>query len=113
MASEKRTKPVRRSKPAATPEARENQLIALAVSLAEKQMEEGTASAQVISHYLKMGSTRERLEQRRLDSDVKLLEAKIEQLSSANRMEELYANAITAMNTYSGRDDPDEDDDYE
>ena len=100
-------------KPALTPEARENQLIALAVDLAEKQMREGTASAQVITHYLKLGSTKEKLEKEILERQKSLIEAKTESLKSAQRIEELYANALDAMRSYSPTqtdDDVDEDD---
>ena len=95
----------KRIRPALTPEARENQLISLAVDLAEKQLIEGTASSQVISHYLKLGSTKERLEKEKLEEENKLLRAKTEALQSAKRVEELYANAISAMRKYSGKDD--------
>lgn len=88
--------------PALDPEARENQLIALAVDLAEKQLAEGTASAQVITHYLRLGSTRERLEKEKLEKENELLRAKREALESARRVEELYANALSAMRSYSG-----------
>lgn len=92
--------------PATTPQGRENQLIAKAVDLAERQLEEGTASAQVIVHYLKLGSSREHLEQQRLDNEVKLLEAKREAMASAQRVEELYGAAIDAMRAYAGQQQP-------
>ena len=92
----------RKRRPATTPEGRENQLIALAVDLAEKQLREGTASAQVITHYLKLGSTRERIEQEILEEQKELLKAKTEALKSQKRMDELYENAINAMRIYSG-----------
>ena len=92
-------------RPALTPEARENQLISLAVDLAEKQLIEGTASSQVISHYLKLGSTKERLEKEKLEEENKLLRARTEALQSAKRIAELYSNAISAMRKYSGKDD--------
>jgi hypothetical protein len=107
--------PPSRRRPATTPEGQETHMVAIAVELAEKQILAGTASAQVISHYLKLGSSREKLEQERLARENKLLDAKVEQLASMGRIEELYSNAISAMNVYSGRDpapDPrDEDDD--
>lgn len=103
--------PKRRRAPATTPEARENQLISLAVDLAEKQLLEGTASSQVISHYLKLGSTKERLEKEILEKQKELITAKTEAIQSAKRVEELYTNALNAMRTYSGRGGPDEDDD--
>ena len=98
--------------PATTPEGRENQLISLAVDLAERQLIEGTASSQVISHLLKLGSTREVLEQERLRHENELLQVKTEQIQSAARMEELYADAIGAMRAYQGTQ-VEEDDPYD
>lgn len=101
-------------RPALTPEARENQLIYLATNLAEQQLLDGTASSQVITHYLKLGSTKERIEKEILEKQKELIEAKTESLQSAKRIEELYANAITAMRRYSGHggDTDDESEDY-
>lgn len=89
-------------RPGLTPDARENQLIYLATNLAEQQLRDGTASSQVITHYLKLGSSKERLEQDILKENKKLLVAKTEAIQSAKRIEELYADAITAMRRYSG-----------
>lgn len=90
-------------RPALTPEARENQMIALAVNLAEKQLQEGTASSQVITHFLKLGSTKERLEKEKLEEENKLLRAKTEKLQSDKRVEELYTDALNAMRRYNGQ----------
>ena len=98
----------RKRRPALSPEARENQLISLAVDLAEKQLQEGTASSQVITHYLKLGSTKERLEKEKLDEENKLLRAKTENLQSQKRVEELYSEAIKAMRNYAGQGETDE-----
>lgn len=95
---EKRTRP-----PALTPEGRENQLISLAIDLAEKQLSEGTASSQVITHYLKLGSTKEMLEKEKLEKENELLKAKTESIQSAKRVEELYKAALNAMKRYSGQ----------
>ena len=92
-----------RSRPATTLEGRENQLIALAVDLAEQQLRDGTASSQVITHYLKLGSTKERLEKKNLEMDVELKEAKKDALQTSRHIEELYMNALNAMRTYSGQ----------
>ena len=102
-------------RPATTPEARENQLIALAVDLAEKQLLEGTASSQVITHYLKLGTQKEKIEREILEKQKELITAKTEALQATKRIEELYSNAIAAMKTYSGQnnDDDEEDDDYD
>lgn len=92
-----------RRRPATTPDAREQQMIALADALAEKQLREGTASAQVITHYLKLGTSREQLEQEKLRKENQLREAQIEQLASAARIEELYKEALDAMRAYGGQ----------
>lgn len=99
----------RKIRPALTPEARENQLISLAVDLAEKQLMEGTASSQVITHYLKLGSTKEKIEKEILEKQKELISAKTENLKSAKRIEELYADAINAMRKYNGQGDPDDE----
>ena len=93
--------PTRR--PPTTPEGMENQLISLAYSRAEQQINDGTVSAQVLTHFLKLGSTRERLEQERLKNENLLLAAKIEQINSGKRMEELYEEALGAMREYKGQ----------
>lgn len=87
---------------ASTPEARENQLIALAMDVAEQQMLDGTASPQLISHFLKMGSTKTRYEIAKLKRENRLLEAKTEAIESSKRTEELYRNALDAMRRYGG-----------
>ena len=98
----------RSRRPALTPESRENQMISLAVDLAEQQLLDGTASSQVITHFLKLGTTKAQLEKERIMHENKLLEAKTESLQSQKRVEELYANALKAMQNYSGQGEPDE-----
>lgn len=93
-----------KSRPASSPEARENQLISLAVDLAEKQLLEGTASSQVITHYLKLGSTKEKIEKEILEKQKELITAKTQSLQSAQKIEELYSNALNAMRNYGGYD---------
>lgn len=100
MSSQSRTED--RVRPALTPESRENQLIALSVDLAEKQLREGTASSQVITHFLKLGSTKNQLELEKIRHENALLEAKTQSIQSAKRVEELYENALNAMRDYSG-----------
>ena len=102
--------PKRRNRPAISPEARENQMIALAVDCAERQLMEGTASPSVIVHYLKLGSTKDRIEKEKLENEVKLLSAKTEALQSQKQIQELYADALSAMRTYQGIEMPDDDD---
>ena len=97
-------------KPATTPEARENEMVSYAIDLAEEQIRDGTASSQVITHFLKLGSTRERLEQQRLEHENELTRVKIEALESQQRVEELYVNAINAMRSYMGEVPPPESD---
>ena len=95
-------------RPALTPEARENQLIALAVDLVEQRLLDGTASSQETTHFLKLGSMKNRLEMEKLKEENKLLQAKTESIQSAKRVEELYAEAINAMRCYSGNGGNDE-----
>ena len=99
----------KKSRPALSPEAQESRMISLAVDLAERQLMEGTASSQVITHFLKLGSVKAQLETEKLRKETALLEAKTEALESSARVEELYNNAITAMRSYSGMGGPDED----
>ena len=113
MASRKRVEDKPSRRPATSPDARENQLVNLAVDLAERQLKDGTASSQVINHFLKQSSSRERLEQERLSRENELLKAKVEQLASAARVEELYADALTAMSQYSGNEDVIELEEYD
>lgn len=98
-------------KPALTPEAKENEMIALATKEAERRLRDGTASPQIIVHYLKLGSTRTELEREKLKAENKLLQAKTEALESAQRIEELYENAIGAFGIYSGKDGSHDDED--
>lgn len=67
-------------------------------------MLKGTVSSQVLTHYLKLGSTREKLEQERLAMEVSLMEQKRESMASAARVEELYSDAINAMRSYAGQE---------
>lgn len=94
----------RRRRPAHTPEGRENQLISLAADMAEQQLRAGTAPAQVVTHFLKLGSTRERVEQERLKNENLLLAARIEQIAQGNRIEAMYEEALNAMRSYSGQE---------
>lgn len=98
-------KPLR---PALTPEARENQLISLAVDLVEKRLMEGTASSQETTHFLKLATQKARLEREILEKQKELITAKTEALRSAKETEELYTKAIEAMKHYSGHGDSDE-----
>lgn len=102
----------RKSRPAIDPEARENQMIALAVDLAEQQLIEGTASSQVITHFLKLGTTKAELEKEKLRRENEVLSAKAKAYQSGEEMKELYENAIKAMRDYAGQGDPDEYDEY-
>lgn len=78
-------------------------MIAAAIDLAEKQLRDGTASSQVITHFLKLGSTTAAYEKKLLEKQVDLIQAKTESIQSAKRVEELYQKAMDAMKTYSGQ----------
>ena len=102
MGKSKNNSTRRALKPALTPEARENQMISLAMDQAERQLMEGTASSQVITHFLKLATTKAELEKEKLERENELLRAKTESIQSAQRIEELYENAIKAMQRYGG-----------
>jgi hypothetical protein len=99
-----------RRPPARTTEGRERQLTAKAYDLAEKQIDDGSASSQVITHFLKLGTEREKLERQKLALESKLLSAKVEGMASMARTEEMYSKALSAMRAYAGQD-PEEDPD--
>ena len=109
MAKAKTTGKVRKIRPALTPEARENQLISLATDLVEQRLLDGSASSQETTHFLKLGSSKNRLELEKLEEENKLLRARTEALQSQKRIEELYTNALNSMRRYSGQGDPDEE----
>lgn len=102
-------RPRRQRRTARSAEQRENQMIALAVDLAEKQLVEGTASSQVITHYLKLGSSKERLEKEIMAKQKELLAAKTEAIQSAKRAEELLSEAMKAFTLYKGESVDDSD----
>lgn len=88
--------------PPLTLEQKENQMISLAMDMAEEQLRNGTASAQVITHFLKLGSTRERLEKEILEKQKELTEVKTQNIQQSQRADELYSEALAAMRRYSG-----------
>ena len=103
MARVKKTnEEVKTIRPAFTPEGRESQLIMLATDLVEQRLLDGTASSQEVTHFLKLGSMKARLEMEKLKEENKLLQAKTEALKSQQRLESLYAEALSAMQNYSG-----------
>ncbi len=109
MAKHKTREDKPKGRPATSPEEREEELINLAIDLAEKQLREGSASTQVIVHYLKLGSTRGMTEQKMLEKKTELLSAQTDSLKSAQHVEELYTEAMAAMQRYSGMGDKDEE----
>lgn len=99
-------------KPATSPEERENQLINLAMDAAEEQLSNGSASSQVITHFLKLATIKEQLEREKLAAEVELANAKKKELESNDEREKLYRDAINAFRGYSGQD-VEENDDYD
>lgn len=92
----------RRSAPAVDPEARENQMISMAIDAAERELMKEHPSNQVVLHYLKLATTKNQLEKEKLRKENLLLEAKADAMKSAARSEEMYAEAIRAMQIYQG-----------
>lgn len=100
-------------RPATTPEGRENQLVSLAMDLAERRLREGTATSQEVTHFLKLGSSRELLEQERLRHENELTSVKIAAVANQAKTEELYRNALNAMRTYAGQEPLEVERDYD
>jgi hypothetical protein len=105
-------KSIRTMRPALTPEADEQQMIFLATDLARRQLMDGTASSQVITHYLMLGSSKKKLESEVMELQKELLVAKTEALRSTKTIEELYNKAIKAMRVYSGNEAGEDSEDY-
>lgn len=101
--------PIEMGRPATTPEAREDQMITLAIDLVERRLRDGSASSQETTHYLKLASRKSRLETEKLREELELTKAKTEAIKSTKKVEELYADAIKAFKTYSGQEDSDDD----
>lgn len=106
--SKKESSPKKRIRPALTPDARENQLISMAVDLAEQKLRDGSASSQMITHFLKLASSKDRLEREKLAEENKLLKAKTENLQSQQQREVSYEAVLKALRQYSGHGDEDE-----
>ena len=102
--------PPRKRPPATTPESRENQMIALAMDVVEERLRNGTASSQETTHFLKLGSIKEKRELALLEQELELKKAKTEAIQSAKRVEELYSKALKAMKSYTGAEEGDDDD---
>ena len=112
MAAKSKQEPnaIRKRPPATTPEARENQMIALAMDVVEERLRNGTASSQETTHFLKLGSIKEKRELALLEQELELKKAKTEAIQSAKRVEELYSKALKAMKSYTGAEEGDDDD---
>lgn len=104
----KKTSKRSRILPAETPEARENQLINLAINLVEKKLRDGSASSQILNTLLQSGLTKARLENEKLKSDLRVAEAKIQQMDSQSSSQELFEKALRAFSEYSGQNVEDE-----
>ena len=101
----------RKIRPALSPEARENQLIALATDLVEQRLLDGTASSQETTYFLKQGSVKTRYEIEKLKEENALLKAKTESIQSQKNIEELYNKATKALKSYSGRSEEEDNND--
>lgn len=99
----------RAERPAMSPEAKEQQMIGLAIDCCEQRMRDGTASSAEICHYLKLGTTKARLELEILEHEKQLVIAKTESIRKAEESSALYAEVIKAMKIYKGEEDEEED----
>lgn len=102
----------RRTRPPMDPDARENEMINLASNLAEQQLRDGTASSQVITHYLKLGTAKARLEKTLLQEQINLAKAKTKSYQTAEQTEATIREAVEAMKRYKGASEEEFDDSY-
>lgn len=106
----------RKQTPAKTPEARENQLINLAVEETERRLLNGTASSQIITTLLKLATTKAQLELEKLRSDIALQQAKEQEIADKASNSDLYTKALAAFRSYKGdfrgAEEDDDEDDY-
>ena len=102
------TQPTKKVRPALSEDAREKQLMSLAIDLVEQRLIDGTASSQETTHFLKLASSEARLKKKILEKEMELMEAKTQSIKSQQRSEELYEKALKAMRSYSGQDDSDD-----
>lgn len=105
MSKHAKTTAKKKLPPASTPEARENQIIAAAMDLAEERILDGSASNSLLIHYLKLGSTRERLEKDLIEKKIDHMAASTKAIQAAERMDEMYTKAVQAMRRYGGQSD--------
>lgn len=103
----------KRLPPAKTPEGREGQLINLAMKRAEEKLLDGSASSALIIHFLKLGTSKYKLENEKLQSDLEVAKAKIQQMASVEEVRGLYESVVSAMKLYSGIGQGDYDDEDE
>lgn len=96
------SEPTKKMRPALTPNARENQMISLAMDLVEERLRNGTATSQETTHFLKLGTERARLEKEKLELENEMIKAKTKAVISSESSEKLYADAIKAFQKYSG-----------
>ena len=104
----KSTGSTRRIRPASNPDAREKQLISLAIDLVEKRLLDGSATSQETTHFLKLASSESRYKKALMQQDIELKKAKAEAIKAAENSDKRYLEALNAMRTYSGHGDPDE-----
>ena len=95
-------------RPALTPEARENQMISLAMDLVQQRLIDGTASSQETTHFLKLASSKATLEKERLEEENKLLRAKTKAMENMEDAKVIYSDVLNAIRKYSGQGDVDD-----
>lgn len=91
--------------PAMSSEARDAQMSSLAYDLVEQRLRDGTATSQETTYFLKLSSPVATRQQKKLDKEIELLEAKTEAIKAAKRMDEVYMEAIGAFKLYAGEQD--------
>lgn len=102
-----------RKKPARTPKQRENQIINLVMDVVEQKIIDGTASSQILCHFLKLATEKERLENDKLRGELELAKARVRQIDMQEDLKSLYEGAVSAMRGYRSTNENDEEQEYE
>lgn len=108
MAKTKNSEVAKRGRPPLSPDAEENEMIALATDAARKKLEDGTAPSQIIVHYLRLGTSLARLEKKRLEADIELQKSKRKMIDNTETGNEMYEKALRAFRVYNGQGEPDD-----
>lgn len=78
----------------------EAKLISLTLQMAEQQLIDGTASSQVMTHFLRLGSIRSKVELEKLRLENNLLTEKIQSEKMGQQLKEMFQDVMESLRDY-------------